>query len=231
MDHSVERPSEAEYTEWAHPNSLQARPHRPPSASASNRQLREGTGSWIEPAQHGPGGAGGAPTTKNILADRVSKQLDEKYALAQAQLASTRHELAALRDAHTALQAAHNQQALDIEHVRRGNIKSVRAALAAHSEAVVTALPGPEAGAEVSGCDPLPVARPRFCGGFAESSASAATLAAGLVGLVGEPRRDVDAAVREEHCNIAAGFGASDTPVTAPGGLQFTPRQVCSLDP
>ena len=152
----------------------------------------------------------------------------------QAQLASTRHELAALRDAHTALQAAHNQQALDIEHLRRGNIKSVRAALAAHSEAVVTALPGPEAGAEVSGrggCDPLPIARPRFCGGFAEPSASAATLAAGLVGLVGEPRRDVDAAVREEHCNIAAGFGASDTPVPAPGGLQFTPRQVCSLDP
>ena len=150
------------------------------------------------------------------------------------QLASTRQELAALQDAHTALQATHSQQVLDIEHVCRGNIKSVRAALAAHSEAVVTALPGPEAGAEVSGrggCDPLPVARPRFCGGFAEPSASAATLAAGLVGLVGEPRRDVDAAVREEHCNIAAGFGASDTPVTAPGGLEFTPRQVCSLDP
>jgi hypothetical protein len=65
----------------------------------------------------------------------------------------------------------------------------------------------------------------KFSGGFEGTFASTTLFYGGLDQLIGEPRKDVDAAVREEHCEVGHGFGASDMELTA-GNYQvaFTPH-------
>jgi hypothetical protein len=55
----------------------------------------------------------------------------------------------------------------------------------------------------------------KFSGGFEGTFASTALFYGGLDELIGEPRKDVNAAVREEHCEVSHGFGASDMELTA----------------
>jgi hypothetical protein len=51
----------------------------------------------------------------------------------------------------------------------------------------------------------------KFSTGFVGAFGGAEVFFGGLAGLVGDCRRDVLAAMTDEHCTVAAGYGASDT--------------------
>eukprot|EP01051_Picozoa_sp_SAG22_P007310 SAG22_NODE_510_length_9598_cov_6.080114_4_plen_700_part_00 len=66
----------------------------------------------------------------------------------------------------------------------------------------------------------------KFTGGFDGTFADTSTFFGGLGHLIGEPRKDVARAVEEEHCNVSAGFGASDSELeTGNYHVTFTPRK------
>ena len=66
----------------------------------------------------------------------------------------------------------------------------------------------------------------KFIGGFEGTFANVAVFFGGLDKLIGVPRCNVAAALRDEHCGVVDGFGASDTELVAPNyGVRFTPRE------
>jgi hypothetical protein len=66
----------------------------------------------------------------------------------------------------------------------------------------------------------------KYSGGYEGSFANLSAFFGGLDKLIGEPQKNVAAAIRAEHCDVADGFGASDTEQTAGNyGVVFTPKK------
>eukprot|EP01052_Picozoa_sp_SAG31_P015468 SAG31_NODE_994_length_10499_cov_6.293452_6_plen_2190_part_01 len=66
----------------------------------------------------------------------------------------------------------------------------------------------------------------KFSGGFEGTYGDIDTFYGGLVQLIGEPDKQVDDAVRAEHCEVLEGFGASKTEMQAGNyGVKFTPEK------
>eukprot|EP01052_Picozoa_sp_SAG31_P002954 SAG31_NODE_108_length_24741_cov_6.933041_6_plen_310_part_00 len=66
----------------------------------------------------------------------------------------------------------------------------------------------------------------KYSGGYEGSFADISAFFGGLDKLIGEPQKDVEAAIEAEHCNVRAGFGASDEYVTANNyGVTFSPHR------
>jgi hypothetical protein len=94
--------------------------------------------------------------------------------------------------------------------------------------APLTPVPEGVAPAEDAPSPPAPDDDPfaKFSGGFEGTFANTDAFFGGLDGLLGEPRKNVAEGVREEHCDVLDGFGASDRQLNAPTySVLFTPRK------
>eukprot|EP01052_Picozoa_sp_SAG31_P029432 SAG31_NODE_2925_length_4905_cov_2.222222_5_plen_305_part_00 len=253
-----------EYSRWSHPErSPGSGPADPPTLapglarSFPSRTMRD---------------AGRRPKSASLASSRVGPQfengghraavrrlmlLEGKHALLQSDLAAKKCEVAAQAHENAQLAAAIRQVRLDLQVVRDRSLQRVAASLAADAAALSDPFSALSAGDSDSsdggrqghaGAGQSAIGK--FCGGFGLSLQAAARVAnLELTSLCGEPRRDVDAAIAAEHCNVkssadvgaigaantgsdvtggdpgSAGVFLSDGVLKTPGGLEFTPRQ------